>query len=60
MTLEQQSNVTSPPTLTMAVPASRIAQPTEIVEVVRAESELRAIDELMAELTTEFVAEASS
>jgi hypothetical protein len=55
---EQQSDVTSTRTLTLAVPAPGISQPTGTVEIVRAESELLAIDELMADLTAEFVAEA--
>lgn len=58
MTDLQQSDASSTRTLTLAVPSPRVAQPTTAIEIVRAESELRAIDELMAELTDEFVAEA--
>jgi hypothetical protein len=46
--------------LTLAVPAPSVVRPTKTVEIVRAESELRAIDELMAALTAEFVAECKS
>lgn len=58
MTSEQQPDISSPPMLTLAAPAASIARPTKTVEVVRAESELLAIDELMADLTAEFVNEA--
>jgi len=57
MTREQQSDVVSPRMLTLAVPAASVARPMKTVEIVRAESELRAIDELMADLTAELVAE---
>ncbi len=46
--------------LTLAVPSPSVARPTKTIEIVRAESELRAIDELMADLTAEFVADAKS
>ena len=58
MTYQQQSNASSGQTFTLAVPSAKVAQPTKAIEIVRAESELRAIDELMAELTDEFVADA--
>lgn len=58
MTRDQQLDASSTQPLTMAVPAPSIARPTKPVEIVRAESELRAIDELMADLTAEFVADA--
>lgn len=51
MTLELQSNQNY--TLTLA-PRS-----TKTVEIIRAESELQAIDELMADLAEDFVAEAN-
>ncbi|MDA1052958.1 MAG: hypothetical protein O3C40_21100 [Planctomycetota bacterium] len=60
MTLEQKSVVGSTQTLTLAVPARSIARSTKTVEIVRAESELLAIDELMADLTNEFVADLMS
>ena len=58
MTQLQQSDVSSTQAYTLAVPAARIAHPTKTIEIVRAESELLAIDQLMADLTAEFVADA--
>jgi hypothetical protein len=58
MIREQQSDVAPPRMLTLAVPPRAITRPTENVVIVRAESELLAIDELMADLTAEFVADA--
>ncbi|MBI2478825.1 MAG: hypothetical protein HYV60_09375 [Planctomycetia bacterium] len=60
MTREQHSDVVSPRMLTLAVPSPSVARPTKTVEIVRAESELLAIDELMADLTDEFVADLKS
>ncbi|HRX79443.1 MAG TPA: hypothetical protein P5307_10315 [Pirellulaceae bacterium] len=57
MTRELQSDVSSTRALTLAVPSPSIARPTKTVEIVRAESELLAIDELMADLTNEFVSD---
>ena len=60
MTREQQPEGASTRTLTLAMPSAAIARPTKSVEIIRAESELRAIDELMADLTDEFVADLRS
>ncbi|HUG66204.1 MAG TPA: hypothetical protein VMM76_00550 [Pirellulaceae bacterium] len=60
MTREQQLDVTSPRMLTLSIPKASVARPTKTVEIVRAESELLAIDELMADLTNEFVADLKS
>ncbi|MEO8497078.1 MAG: hypothetical protein ABI614_18555 [Planctomycetota bacterium] len=57
MTHKQQSSASRTRTLTLGVPSPKVAQPTKAIAVVRAESELLAIDELMAELTIDFVAE---
>jgi hypothetical protein len=59
MTREQQPEAVTTRMLTLAVPSAAAARPTRSVEIIRAESELRAIDELMADLTDEFVAEAA-
>lgn len=58
MTHEKQSDVISPRMLTLAAPAPSVTRPTQAIDIVRAESELLAIDELMADLTAEFVADA--
>ena len=58
MTSLPQADVSSPRMLTLAIPAPSIARPTKTVEIIRAESELQAIDALMADLTAEFVADA--
>ena len=60
MTREQQPEAVSTRMLTLAVPTAAVARPTKSVEIVRAESELRAIDELMTDLTDEFVADLRS
>jgi hypothetical protein len=60
MTREQQLDMSSPSMLTLSAPASSAARPTKTVEIIRAESELLAIDELMADLTDEFIAELMS
>ncbi|MCA9147399.1 MAG: hypothetical protein H6821_12755 [Planctomycetaceae bacterium] len=57
MTCEPKSDVTSTGALTLAVPSPSVARPTKTIEIVRAESELLAIDELMADLTNEFVSD---
>jgi hypothetical protein len=59
MTREQQAEAVSTRLLTLAIPSAAAARPTRSVEIIRVESELRAIDELMADLTDEFVAEAA-
>ena len=60
MTREQQSDASSTRTLTLAAPVPTIVRPTKTIEIVRAESELLAIDELMADLSNEFVVDLKS
>ncbi len=56
--VDQQASTSSILTYATPLNGSTKAQPPKSVEVVRAERELNAIDELMADLTDEFVADA--
>ncbi len=58
MMLDPQPSTTAPLTYSTPLIARPTEQQSQSVEIVRAESELNAIDELMADLTADFVSEA--
>lgn len=57
--LDQQPTPTDAVTYSVPLLPNRNATQPKSVEIVRAESELNAIDELMADLTADFVSEAT-
>lgn len=58
MSHELQATANSPIAFSLATPPASIVRPTKSIDIVRVESELLAIDELMSDLTADFVSDA--